>query len=1458
MIEQNLFDKHYFLTSCGIPYDQKDKWEDFFGRIADRIIRDINPGTVLDAGCAYGYLVAALRDRGVTAYGIDISNYAISQVREDIRPYCKVGSIVDPLPMRYDLVVCIEVLEHMTPDDGRKAIDNLCRFTDDFLFTSTPFDFKEATHFNVQNTDYWVSLFAQSTFFRDVDFDASFIISHAIRFRKGKRSVTDVAREYEKAYFRYYLESKTLREELVRARTEISSRFNENESTLLAEKNLIINGKDNHIANLEKSMQDREENIKRLAAAAAEQEAQIVTLNQTIGEKEELLQRTKEELLRVDIEHLRDLEQRMSSLREIIEEKDGELRRSKERDTARQIELNVRMEALNREKEEAIGRLEGHIRQIGENVRSVEELIRSKDTHELNFKEVVEINQELKKKIKGLYFIREEHEKAIQSIKNSSHELKADLDSRTVHYDALMLQYKAAHTELERIRQLKGYKLLWKYYLLRDRILGRKKGRRPGTIGNQDQVDISTMSDNQGQQGPSLLEKEIAHYSRNPIYGRTLSFNPLISIIVPVFNTPPGVLEEMIRSVTAQTYPHFELLIVNASVDNPELGRHVSHLASKDPRIRYSTTENKGIAGNSNVAIGMATGEFVAFLDHDDTLAPHALFEVVSRLQDDPMAYDFFYSDKDMMPENGKTSCNPLYKPQWSPEMMLSANYLTHFCVIRKRLIEESGMLDSRTDGAQDWDIFLRVSRLTSKIGHIPQRLYHWRIIQTSVASGIGAKPYALEAQLTCLRAHFEALNYPATIKFNDRANSILKVDWHGTENKVVTFIIQHTGTSDQLLSLLENIDQFHRGYGNAIELIILSKTSLPGVVSQSSYHPVLFLREADNVYVDINKAIEKAGGDIFLFLNSEVAIADNQTIFELISWAAQDQYGIIVPKIVDNKDVIVSAGIVINNNCILNMFQHVHSGHYTIFGHTEWYRNVTAGRLECFAVRSSHFRIAGAFEPEFEECACIEFCLRLLKTGHRHVYNPFATVTVAKLPDIDAIADRHRLLQLQQIYSLPACDPYWNPNLMANHTIPMENQRKVTPASPRALSGPVVTGWEKYSSDAFYLAHEFDFSKTEFENNLKNIGKEGGQIEIKSVNWILPHFDFIYYAGLYTIFRLANYLQSVEGVRNTIITVGGGDERDLYNIIVEAFPLMKGCKVLCLANTSDIKKIPYADASICSLWTTAYYLLRFNNTKRKFYFIQDYEPLFYPAGSTYGQTETTYTFSFYGIANTRGLRELYEEQYGGTAIDLKPCIDGSIFYPSRAPAGKDIFRVFFYGRPGHPRNGFELGATALKILKSRWKEKVEIYCAGSDWDPAEYGLAGIVTNMGRMDMEKTGDLYRICHAGLVMMFTKHPSYLPFELMACGCAVVSNYNKDTTWFLKDHENCLLSEASATRISETLEKVLTDDALRSRLTSNALRNIKEGHAEWDAELGKIYRFMCSPSTAVARDQPEFSR
>jgi SAM-dependent methyltransferase len=195
------YNEFYYRNCCGQPYERNEVWLGFFGNVADRIVADIQPKSVLDAGCAIGLLVETLRERGVDATGIDLSTWAIEHATEAAKPHVREGSIVEPFGARYDLIVCIEVLEHMPAEEAEKAIANFAAHTGDVLFSSTPFDYKEPTHVNVRMPEDWAEAFARHGFYRDVDYDAAYITKWAVRFTRRDVPVHRLVRDYERRFW---------------------------------------------------------------------------------------------------------------------------------------------------------------------------------------------------------------------------------------------------------------------------------------------------------------------------------------------------------------------------------------------------------------------------------------------------------------------------------------------------------------------------------------------------------------------------------------------------------------------------------------------------------------------------------------------------------------------------------------------------------------------------------------------------------------------------------------------------------------------------------------------------------------------------------------------------------------------------------------------------------------------------------------------------------------------------------------------------------------------------------------------------------------------------------------------------------------------------------------------------------------------------------------------------------
>lgn len=378
---------------------------------------------------------------------------------------------------------------------------------------------------------------------------------------------------------------------------------------------------------------------------------------------------------------------------------------------------------------------------------------------------------------------------------------------------------------------------------------------------------------------------------------------------------------------------------------------------------------------------------------------------------------------------------------------------------------------------------------------------------------------------------------------------------------------------------------------------------------------------------------------------------------------------------------------------------------------------------------------------------------------------------------------------------------------------------------------------------DAINLIGALDFSMDDFEKNRQLMSEfKEKKPEIKSINWFVPYFLHAYYGGIYTIFRFADYLAKDKGIKTRIVLYDNPyiTESEIRGKIREGFPSLAEEEVY-IYKGPEVNVIPYADISIATLWTSAYQVMKFRNTLGKFYFIQDYEPFFYPAGSYYAMAEVTYRFGFQGIVNTPGLYDFITKTHAINAEYFVPAVDRHIFFPDRKDSAvKDKMKLFFYGRPQHERNAFELAISAAKKIKAALGDKIEIFSAGSEWNPDDYGVKGIVTNLGLLGYNETAELYRTCDFGIILMFTKHPSYLPMELMASGAIVITNYNQANVWLLKDMINSVIVEPAPTYITEKLLDLINTPELQKTIRDNAFKTVAS--TDWDTEMEKIFRFI----------------
>ncbi len=414
---------------------------------------------------------------------------------------------------------------------------------------------------------------------------------------------------------------------------------------------------------------------------------------------------------------------------------------------------------------------------------------------------------------------------------------------------------------------------------------------------------------------------------------------------------------------------------------------------------------------------------------------------------------------------------------------------------------------------------------------------------------------------------------------------------------------------------------------------------------------------------------------------------------------------------------------------------------------------------------------------------------------------------------------------------------------------LPRPLRRSLRAVRKVALALLLAPATDYFTGEANFAAEHLDFTAADVTETHTLHRRHYAPIEVRAIRWFVPRISRPYYGGVYTVLRFAEYFARAKGARPEFIVEGGPDDGSMVNLVREAFPAFSSFSVFPSSVLGELDS--NVDVAIATYWTTAYSVLKCDDVKRKFYFIQDYEPLFYPAGSASGQAQATYRFGFYGIGNTEPLAALYRDVYQGSAISFAPCVDTSMFYPEASAGGKgQPHLVFFYARPSITRNGFELGTRALRMVKHQLGGDVRIVCAGAAWNPAAYDLEGIVENLGMLTHRETAELYRKCDIGLAMMFTHHPSYIPLELMASGCLVVCNTNPATRWLLHDGETCLVAEASPSSLSEAIMRGLKDDAMQQRISKHASALVREQYSDWNREMDDIFTYICDPASQAS--------
>jgi glycosyltransferase involved in cell wall biosynthesis len=362
-----------------------------------------------------------------------------------------------------------------------------------------------------------------------------------------------------------------------------------------------------------------------------------------------------------------------------------------------------------------------------------------------------------------------------------------------------------------------------------------------------------------------------------------------------------------------------------------------------------------------------------------------------------------------------------------------------------------------------------------------------------------------------------------------------------------------------------------------------------------------------------------------------------------------------------------------------------------------------------------------------------------------------------------------------------------------------------------------------------------------EYTTNINKMWIEN-PTDVEKILWVIPDFRNVYNGGPHTILRFAHYFAS-QGITNELYVFNGHihrSERSLMREICEAFGRNPNIKVHVNPywREMDYRDLPDSDVAIATIWQSAYILLPYRRTKAKFYFVQDYERLFYPAGVEYGLADATYDFGYLCIFNTPGLAEAVKRDHNiVNECSFTPGIDSDIFFPPERNDPERVKRIFFYGRPGVPRNGFDLGIAGLYLIKEKFPD-VTIYVAGHHSDYPNIDLDAKF--LGYMDYSETGKLYRHCGVVIAFMFTPHPSYIPLQAMACGSVPIAISSPFVQWILRDKVNSLLVYPTPRAILEAYTVLRSDLRLYSALAQRAIESVSK--FRWEQEMEGVYKWM----------------
>lgn len=787
-------------------------------------------------------------------------------------------------------------------------------------------------------------------------------------------------------------------------------------------------------------------------------------------------------------------------------------------------------------------------------------------------------------------------------------------------------------------------------------------------------------------------------------------------------------------------------------------------------------------------------------------------------------------------------------RPTWSPDMLLSANYLGRAFAMRAD--RWAGFRAELGDDAW-WDALLRAGLSTDEVRRLP------RVAMCSPVPHPPVGPRAREL----LSTELVRRDWPAAPRAGVNGAWL---DWEPESWPRATLIVPSRHSRPLLERLLPSI--VATDYPE-LDLIIVDNSGRSDD-KQAWYDAwsdrldlrVLWWEEDFNYSAVNNLAARSARGDVLVFLNDDTEATSPGWLRQMVGWATREEIGTVGAQLLDGTGLIQHGGVVLGmDGSAGHLFAGAHPGQDSLIGRTEWTRDVLASTAACVAVRREVFEACGGFDERFVLCGSdVALGLEAHIRGWRNVVVPAVGVDHLESATREGQGVPEDLFASWWRYQrwVTGGDPFYSPSLsLASHWPRLRPPGEV-PAKEvmlRSLGRPVgVFRQQVLEETSEVFARLYPVGDPIAEAVSRAHAEVRGPRDVGSVNWILPGFDNPFYGGLATIIRIADWLARTQDVEQRFVIQDSAQEAFYRSAIAAVSERLASAPLVFLDGDGigHVDRIPPADAAIATMWTTAFVAAAAPSQTRRFYLVQDFEPCFYPAGTMYALAEATYRLGLYGICNSEPIGRMYTERYGGVGSWFLPAVDRDVFHPPspRRTAGDGPVRVFVYARPGHWRNCWEIAKPALEAIKADHGDGVHLITAGSWASPDDLG--GGIEHLGLLDVRSTGELYRRCDVGMALTVSEHPSYLPGELMACGVPAVTFDLPEAGWMVEPGVTGLWARSTAEGVREQLERAVSDAALRSALSAASLAHIDAHHSDWDGALAGVYRFLCDPEKESA--------